>query len=878
MSSPAKSSGPDRTGFRALPGRFGLGARGGQFFVTVKLLFLKLRAAPVTLVYLVLLWAVTAVTHILRVLGIPFRAAPGALAAAPSSLFIRPWSLATSAFWLPMPLYYVAATVTVLLAGLPLERRLGSARFAGALAASQLVGIMGAAGLAWAIHSTMGSWSFFLMSDPYFGPTAALCGAAMAASTTMPVLWRRRLRMALSTLLLLLVLYEGSYADLVRMFAAAAGMFLGPFFFGRRPALEWPQISRREVRVLVALGVAAFAIGPVIAGLSRHAPGPLAVLRLLFTDIHPVDPQALKNACASGPRSVECQMLLLQLRAGAGGIFMAILPCFLLLLIAEGLRRGRRFAWGSALVVLGCTAVLAAVHAAGVIWPHALGSAQNDNMDFQSLSHIHNKFGLVATLMLPVVMFLLVLGLRNLFPGRAPLGTYARVSRMVLMLGTGLAVVYVGAGMALSPGFAPVPSLYQFLADVPDRFLPLGYTLDVPPAFFPQSTAAVVLYEGTGIVFWALTGALVLQSFLQTAPGPHSPDPSKVRTILRSGTGTPLSWMTTWPGNRYWFTPEGNGYVAYRVNAGVALALGSPVGPAADYRTCVEGFSRFCDENGWTPCFYSADQAFCDEAAAEGWGAVEVALQTVLPLAALSFTGRQFQHIRTSINRARKEGIHTEWVNYAEAPSGIRQQIDDISKEWVADKKLPELGFTLGGISELRDPEVRCLVARDVDGTLHGVTSWLPSYSDGRIIGWTLDLMRRRPNGFPNSMELLIATAALTLRDEGYSYISLSGAPLAGSLQDSNFAPHTTAVARVLDWLGSRLEPVYGFRSLLAFKSKFAPHYEPLYLVYNDAAALPSIANAIATAYLGEISGLRRLGLAGQLLLPRIPGTNRSSE
>jgi len=127
-------------------------------------------------------------------------------------------------------------------------------------------------------------------------------------------------------------------------------------------------------------------------------------------------------------------------------------------------------------------------------------------------------------------------------------------------------------------------------------------------------------------------------------------------------------------------------------------------------------------------------------------------------------------------------------------------------------------------------------------------------------------------------MELLIATAALTLRDEGYSYISLSGAPLAGSLQDSNFAPHTTAVARVLDWLGSRLEPVYGFRSLLAFKSKFAPHYEPLYLVYNDAAALPSIANAIATAYLGEISGLRRLGLAGQLLLPRIPGTNRSSE
>jgi len=837
----------------------------------------RLRSAPVTLGYVALLWAATGVPRILNVYHVPFRAGLGSVAAAPSSLFIRPWSVASSAFWLPQPLYYLAGTVAVLLAGFPLERRLGSARYAAAVAASQILGVTAAAGLVWSIHSTMGSWPVVLMSDRYVGPTAALCGVLMAASTTMSVLWRRRLRTALLTLLLLLVLYEGSYADLVRIFSATAGLLLGPFFFGRRPVFAWPRMSRREVRVLVALGVAAFAIGPVIAGLSRHAPAPLAVLRLLSTDLQPVNPQALRSACSPAPRSAECQMMLLQLRAGAGGIFMAILPCFLLLLSAEGLRRGRRFAWWSALAVLGSTAVLAAIHIAGVLWPRVLGTLQEQDMDFQDLSHLHNKWGLVIPLLLPGVMFLLVLRFRDLFPASAPAGTYARLGRWVLMLGTGLAVIYVGAGTALADGFTPVPTPAQFLADVPDRFLPLGYTLDIPPAIFPESAPAVMVYEGTGIVFWALTGILVLRSFLQTPPNPHPLDPSRVRNILRSGTGNPLSWMTTWPGNRYWFTPEGDGYVAYRVNSGVALALGSPVGSAAGYRTCVAGFARFCEENGWTPCFYSADQSLRDEAAAKGWSSIEVALQTILPLAALSFAGRQFQHIRTKINRARKEGIQVEWINYAQAPPAIRQQIDDISKEWVGDKKLPELGFTLGGIAELQDPEVRCLVALDADGTVHGVTSWLPSYSNGRIVGWTLDLMRRRTNGFPNSMELLIATAALTLRDEGYSYVSLSGAPLANSLQTGDGAAPSTALERVLDWCGNRLEPVYGFRSLLAFKNKFAPHYEPLYLVYNDAAALPAIANAITTAYLGDISTLRRLGLAGQLLLPRTTGTGRAA-
>jgi phosphatidylglycerol lysyltransferase len=241
----------------------------------------------------------------------------------------------------------------------------------------------------------------------------------------------------------------------------------------------------------------------------------------------------------------------------------------------------------------------------------------------------------------------------------------------------------------------------------------------------------------------------------------------------------------------------------------------------------------------------------------------------------LSFKGKKFQDIRTAMNNAAKAGIHAEWVRYPTAGRSIQTQILAISEEWVADRKLPEMGFTLGGVDELNDPEVRCLLAIDSHHQVHAVTSWLPVYRNGRITGWTLDFMRRRSSGFRAAMEFLIASAATSLKKEGYEFLSLSGAPLARVPAD----PHTGAnpagssapggLDRLLDSLGSALEPVYGFRSLLAFKSKFHPRYLPVFMVYPDSAALPGIGNALTRAYLPSLSPAEGFQLLRRILKQR---------
>jgi lysylphosphatidylglycerol synthetase-like protein (DUF2156 family) len=58
------------------------------------------------------------------------------------------------------------------------------------------------------------------------------------------------------------------------------------------------------------------------------------------------------------------------------------------------------------------------------------------------------------------------------------------------------------------------------------------------------------------------------------------------------------------------------------------------------------------------------------------------------------------------------------------------------------------------------------------------------------------------------------------------------------------------------------MEPLYGFRSLESFKTKFHPRQVPLFMVFRDEAALPRIGVGLTKAYLPDAS-LARVALVG---------------
>lgn len=331
-------------------------------------------------------------------------------------------------------------------------------------------------------------------------------------------------------------------------------------------------------------------------------------------------------------------------------------------------------------------------------------------------------------------------------------------------------------------------------------------------------------------------------------------DAAEARRLLHAVGGGVISWMSTWRGNEYFFSrpaPDAaaDAFVAYQRHAGVAIALGDPIATPERLATVLHEFAASAQHSGLTPCAFSVSAAVA-QGAPEGWRSLQVAEDTLIDLPTMELRGKRWQNVRAALNRAEREGISFRLCRLADEPWAVLAQVRAISEQWVGDKGLPEMKFTLGGVDEALDPEVLLGIAVDADGSIHGVTSWLPVYgADGAVTGWTLDLMRRRDGGFGPVMEFLIAASALAFKEQGAQFASLSGAPLVNSS-----AGEQGPIERVLDVIATTLEPLYGFHSLHQFKAKFNPRPEPLYLLYRDEADLPRIGIALTKAYLPDAS------------------------
>ena len=402
-----------------------------------------------------------------------------------------------------------------------------------------------------------------------------------------------------------------------------------------------------------------------------------------------------------------------------------------------------------------------------------------------------------------------------------------------------LAVVFAGASAAIG---ILLPVGAYFVAAMDDTSFDDG---------------GVAMFIAGRVAWTVLFLVLVIGRRAFRAPSPrrlrrslaHRTDRTSATEILRKSGGSNLSWMTTWPDNRYFVTGSGTSVVAYQVHAGVAIAIGDPVGPTEERASAITEFVQDSERFGLVPTVFSATAPTTAAAAANGLREVQVAEDTLIDLSTLEFRGKSWQDIRTAINRAGKEQIRFRLTRLADEPWSVIAQVRSISEQWVGDKGLPEMGFTLGSVDEAMDREVRVGLAEDETGSIHGIVSWLPVYTGDGIGGWTLDLMRRRDGAFRPVVEFLIAESLLAFKAEGAGFASLSGAPLARTE-----GTEVTGLPKVLDTLGAVMEPVYGFRSLHAFKSKFQPHYASMHMIYRDEADLPRIGIALAKAYLPDAS------------------------
>ena len=630
----------------------------------------------------------------------------------------RWWTLLTSPFFVDHPLVYLTL-LPLVVGGLGwAEWRFGSLRTVAIALGGHIVGVLGAAGILLLVSSTGWHWAVRLTESVDVGPSCAAFTALVFAIATLPAPWRLRARIAIGLWVGISVLYLGELYDLEHAVAMTAGLAVS----GWLPAFRHPagRPTQREWRLIGLSGLVAVGVIQVF-DLIVPFNGPLG-------ENHPT----------------------------ASLIDVAI-DVIVIVIVANGIRKGYRVAWIGALVLGGFNLLTAAL------------------------------------------------------------------------------------------GFALLPALVDTGA------------LDSPRQVFALLLAPALLWAAILVFLVIGRGAfrVRLRQSRRVLPAAALTRDELVHRLERFGGGT-ISWMSTWEANQR--IASGTGAIAYQSHAEVAIMLGDPIVPEGGHADALEQFAHATQQAGLIPCAFSAGGVSA-AAKPDGWRSVIVAEDTIVDLPGLAFTGKAWGAVRTAINRAGREEISFRMVRLAEQPWNVLAQVRAISEQWTGDKGLPEMRFTLGTVEEALDPAVYVGLAVDAGGNLHGITSWLPVYGpsaardDGsgetepRIVGWTLDLMRRRDGGFGPVMEFLIASSALHFSEAGYEFVSLSGAPLVRP-EDAQAGP----VDQVLDQLGALIEPLYGFKSLHRFKQKFNPRSEPLYLLYRDEGDLPRIGIALTRAYLPDAS------------------------
>lgn len=814
----------------------------------------RFRRAPATLCYLAVVWVTGLATGSIGH-GPPRWLSGYVSFGLPSLGHGYWWTPLSTALWGSGLGNYLAVTALSLLILAPAEHRMGVTRTFTTLLVSQTAGLLLAAGLIKLDGLAREPWLTALTRETMLGALPGLLGVGFALSCTLSLIWRRRLRLLLTAAVTISVMYIGHLQEVALVCGAASGLVAVALTYDR--AWPWAGLhsSRHEIRVLVGTLVAVPALGAILSALVVSAHGPMSLSSLLFAT-QGASPTDLVASCSHPALGAACHGLHDHLYGPWPGVPVQAAPALLLLLCAYGLRRGRRLAWwlavGMNMVVLGVSIWVAYV--SGPVSRAILPARE--------------------AMLLSVVTLVVLLVTRRWFDQTAD---RRAVRRLMATLGTALGATF-GAFLLLDyllrGHHIPRPGGSPAAQNLPMRFLA---SMLFNTHFLPRNLGGRLLYVWLFLVFWFVVLGTLTAFFLHTCTYRDADAADRARAVLRRG-GSTLSYMSTWPGNAYSFSPDGRAAIAYRVIGGVAITIGEPFGDPAAFDSAIREFARICEDRSVQPCLYSVTARTLEVTRRLGWKSVHIAEDNMLTLGQLQFAGKKWQNVRNAMNKASREGITAQWWSYSEMPLDLVRQIHQISAKWMADKCLPEMTFMLGGLPELNDPNVRCLIAVGPDRKLLAITSWLPVYEGGCPVGWTLDVMRRStaPGTFHGVMEFLIAKATLTFQEEGASLVSLAGAPLARL--DRGEEP--CAVQRLLDVIANTMEPAYGFQSLRIFKAKFQPHYEPLYLTYPDPAALGPIAIAIGRAYLPHLTSRQGLQLLTHMRLTHIrrPRAKRSRD
>jgi lysyl-tRNA synthetase class 2 len=357
------------------------------------------------------------------------------------------------------------------------------------------------------------------------------------------------------------------------------------------------------------------------------------------------------------------------------------------------------------------------------------------------------------------------------------------------------------------------------------------------PLTFHDETRRMDLAIGLIGVAGLLAAAYLL--FRPLAAPRDLPDP-EVRAVAaglvrRHGSDT-LAYFKLRHDKHYLFSDDRRAFLGYRVESGVLVVSGDPVGAPDAIPDLLRRLARFAEARGLRLAALGVSEGLRPLFEQLGLRALYLGDEAIIDTRSFSLEGRAIRKVRQSVSRLEKAGFTAQLIGTADLGEEAFAALERVSAAWRGGAS--ERGFSMALDALRRDDQhdTLFLLARDEAGKIRGFLHFAPSFGRAAV---SLSLMRREPDT-PNGLtEFMVVEAIDALRARGIEEISLNFAAFARFLHSPR-----SWTERVAGSIARRADALFQIESLYRFNAKFFPRWEPRYGMYETLARLPRVALA----------------------------------
>ncbi len=329
-------------------------------------------------------------------------------------------------------------------------------------------------------------------------------------------------------------------------------------------------------------------------------------------------------------------------------------------------------------------------------------------------------------------------------------------------------------------------------------------------------------------------------------------DESAIRGMLEVwGKNDSLGYFATRRDKSVVFAPNGRAAITYRVEVGVCLASGDPLGDPRAWPAAIGAWLTLCQSYGWAPGVMGASATAAQAFREAGLNALELGDEAILYPDRFRLSGPDMKPVRQAVTRARRAGLTVRIRRHRDLLPEEMATATQRAEDWRDTETERGFSMALGRLGDPADGDCMLVEAIQENGGEQDVVVAMLSLVPWGTNGASLDLMRRSPQSPNGTNELMVSELCLQGENIGINRISLNFAMFRSAFEEGAQLG-AGPIARLWRTLLVFFSRWWQLETLYRSNMKYMPEWVPRFACYEDARLVPrvGIASVIAEGFL----------------------------